>query len=364
MPVGKAGGRVSAPIVSVIMAVYNGAAVIGETIDSLISQRFRDFEVVIVDDCSTDTTRDVLRSISDPRFRIIEAPVNQGPVHARNWALAETRGRYIAALDHDDICHPDRFAAQVAYLDANADTVLVATGTRRLCEGLIGPSALPAMTSPALVEWMLWICNPIVWSSVMLRSNAARELTPFTRPERLYAEDFDLYHRLADKGRIARIDTELLVYRSHAGGASQRCVAAMEASATQVLADRHRALLGDKATPRAALLVQHVMRQTPVPDRATLMALGETIMTLQHAFLDHVGPDDADVRLIRWETARLWGRIGRAALRSGTLRLSDIVAVRPNHLGLGYASLDDLVVSAVVGGVRNARKSKSRGALG
>lgn len=349
----------SAPTVSVIMAVYNGAAVIGEAIDSLMAQRFTDFEVVIVDDCSTDATRELLRSISDPRFRIIESPVNKGPVHARNRAVAETHGRYIAALDHDDICLPDRFAAQVAYLDSHPDTVLVATGTRQLREGSIGPSALPAMTSPALVEWMLWICNPLVWSSVMLRSNAARELVPFTRPERLYAEDFDLYHRLADKGRLARIDTELLIYRSHAGGASQRCVAAMEASATQVLADRHRRLLGDAAVQRAALLVQHVMRQTPVPDRATLTALGETIMTLQHAFLEHFRPDDADIRLIRWETARLWARIGRATLRSGMMGLADIVAVRPDHLGLGYASLDDLVVSALVGGVRSARERQA-----
>lgn len=354
----------SAPTVSVIMAVYNGAAVIGEAIDSLMAQRFTDFEVVIVDDCSTDATRELLRSISDPRFRIIESRVNKGPVHARNRAVSETHGRYIAALDHDDICHPDRFAAQVAYLDGHADTVLVATGTRQLREGSIGPSALPVMTSPALVEWMSWICNPLVWSSVMLRSNAARELVPFTRPERLYAEDLDLYHRIADKGRLARIDTELLICRSHAGGASQRCVAAMEASATQVLADRHRRLLGDAVVQRAALLVQHVMRQTPVPDRATLTALGETIMTLQHAFLERVQPEDADVRLIRWETARLWARIGRAALRSGMMGLSDIVAVRPDHLGLGYASLDDLVVSAVVGGVRNARQSKARTASG
>ncbi len=354
----------SAPTVSVIMAVYNGAAMIGEAIDSLFAQRFGDFEVVIVDDCSTDNTRDLLRSISDARFRVIEAPRNQGAVHARNHAFAQARGKYIAALDHDDICHPDRFAAQVAYLDAHPDTVLVATATRQLCEGSIKPSTLPAMTSPALVEWMLWICNPIVWSSVMLRSNVARALIPFTRPERLYAEDFDLYHRLADKGRIAQIDCELLIYRSHVGGISQRFVPAMEASATQVLADRHRDLLGDEAIVRAALLVQHVMRQTPVPDRATLRMLGETIMMLQHAFLEGTRPGESDVRLIRWETARLWGRIGRAALRSGMMGLSDIIAVRPDHLGLGYASLDDLVVSAVVGGVRSARRSKADAPIG
>lgn len=347
---------VSVPAVSVIMAAYNGAAVIGETIATLIAQRFTDFEVVIVDDCSTDSTRQMLRSISDPRFRVIESSTNQGPVHARNQAVALARGRYIAALDQDDLCHPDRLAAQVAYLDAHPATVLVATATRQLRNGAIRASALPPVTSPALVEWMLCICNPIVWSSVMLRSNVAQSLTPFTRPDRLYAEDFDLYHRLAAKGRIAQIDTELLDYRSHGGGASQRFTLTMEASATQVLADRHRPQFGDAAEARAALLVQHVMGHKPVPDRATLAALGDTIMTLQTSFLEQLRPDEADIRLIRWETARLWARIGRAALRSGSIGLADALAVRPDHLGLGYASLDGLILSGMVGGVRRVRR--------
>lgn len=351
----------TAPVVSVIMPSYNGSAVIGETIATLMAQRFTDFEVVIVDDCSTDTTRDLLRSIADPRFRVIEAEVNQGPVHSRNRAVAEARGRYIAGLDQDDLCHPDRFTAQVAYLDANPDTVLVATATRQLCEGTVRPSALPPITTPALVEWMLWISNPLVWSSTMVRSNAAQSLKPFTRPDRLYAEDFDLYHRLSGKGRIARVDRELTDYRSHAASASQRFTATMEASAAQVLADRHRAIFGEQAEASALLLVAHVMGHRPVPDRAVLAALGDTIMTLQHAFLDQVAPSESDVRLIRWETARLWGRIGRTALRSGTIGLADTIAVRPDHLGLGYARLDGLITSRLVGGVRSARqRSNSR----
>lgn len=340
------------PAVSVLIPAYNGAGLIGATIASLKAQSFTDFEAVIVDDCSTDDTRSLLRTIDDPRFRVIEAETNQGPVHTRNRALAAARGRYIAALDQDDLCTPDRLARQLAYLDAHPDVVLVAAAADVLEGGVVRPSALPAVTTPALVEWMLWICNPIVWSTVMLRGDVARALTPFTRPEILYAEDFDLYHRLSRHGRIARIDTPLLHYRAHEGGASQRFTQTMRASATRVLAERHAALLGAEAPAAAALLAEHVMLGEPVADRATLARLGAVLMRLQAGFLAAHRPGAKDRKLIRWQTARLWGRIGRAGLRSGQLALADVVAVRPDHLGLGYAGVDALLSARLVGAAR------------
>lgn len=343
------------PAVSVIMAAYNGAGLIGETIASLKAQTFSDFEVVIVDDCSTDTTRDVLRAIDDPRFRVIEAEVNQGPVRTRNRAVAAACGRYLAALDQDDICASTRFAEQVRWLDANPDAVLVASATDVLIDGHVRPSTLPAVTTPALVDWMLWISNPLVWSSVMIRADAARRLDPFTRPELLYAEDFDLYHRLRTLGRIARIDTPLLTYRSHCGGASQRFTDTMLASASQVLAARYAEVFGDVAMDRARLVVAHVMQRAPVSDRATLALLGETLMTLQTAFVAQTAPSPEDRKLIRWETARLWARLGRAGLRAGRLKLTDAVTVRPDHLGLGYAGVESLLVSAAIGQLRPRR---------
>ncbi|OYY68150.1 glycosyltransferase family A protein [Sphingomonas sp. 28-63-12] len=347
----------TAPAISVIMAAYNGAALIGETIASLRAQTFADFEVIIVDDCSTDTTRDVLRAIDDPRFHVIESQVNQGPVRTRNLAFVQARGRYIAALDQDDLCHPDRLGAQRAYLDAHPDTVLAATATRQLEAGITRPSALPALTSATLVEWMLNICNPLVWSSVMLRRDAAQHLSPFTRPELLYAEDFDLYHRLAPFGRIARLDAELVTYRSHGGGASQRFTNTMNDNAARVLAARHEGLFGGEAKARAALLTRHVMRRVPVPDRDQLAMLGDTLVRLQENFLARTAPGEEDIRLIRWETARLWGRIGRAGLRSGSIDLGDAVAVRPDHLGLGYARIDELVMSQLIGGMRRVQRA-------
>lgn len=346
----------TAPTISVVMAAYNGSALIGATIDSLRAQSFSDFEVVIVDDCSTDDTLALCRAIDDPRFRVIASDQNQGPVRARNRAFDEARGRYIAALDQDDLCHPNRFAAQVAYLDANPDCVLLGTATNQLEDDVLRTSALSPITRPALIEWMLHICNPLVWSSVMLRRDVAQQLSPFTRPDILYAEDFDLYHRMARLGRIARLDAELLTYRSHSGGASQRHTQIMEASATRVLVERHEPLFGDATELRARLLVRHVMARAAVPDRGQLALLGDTIARLQDDFIARHDLDEEDIRLIRWETARLWGRIGRAGLRSGSIDLSDAVAVRPDHMGLGYARLDELVLSGLIGGVRRARR--------
>lgn len=344
------------PTVSVIMAAYNGAGLIEETLVSLEKQTLADFEVIVVDDCSTDDTREILRGWSDPRVRLVEAETNGGPVRARNRALAEARGRYIAGLDQDDLCRPDRLQRQVAYLEANSRVVLVAAAANILEDGAIRRSRLPANTTPALVGWLLQIMNPLVWSSVMLRGDVARELDPFTRPEILYAEDFDLYHRLRRYGAIARIDEPLITYRSHPGGASQCHTARMIGSAETVLGEAYAPLLGDSAEEAAALVARHVMAGVPVASRDALRQLGTLIAMLQASYLDSGSFDRESVKLIRWETARLWWRIGRRAVRSGALGLTDALAVRPDHLGLGHAGIDDLLLSGLVGRARAARR--------
>jgi hypothetical protein len=342
----------SDPVVSVIMAAYNGAPLLQQTLTSLSVQTFTDFELVVVDDCSTDSTLGVLRAHRDPRFRVIAAEENVGPVNTRNLAFAHARGRYIAALDQDDLCHPDRLARQVAYLEAHPDTAMVATAAAVIEGEETVPSSLPAVTTPTLLDWLLWIGNPIVWSSVMVRGEMARRLAPFTRPEMLYAEDFDLYHRLRRFGRIARLDEELTLYRRHVGGASQRFIATMAGSAARVLAERHAERFGNEAIERATLIVRHVMGKLAVPDRMALSLVGETLVGLQEHFIATRAPDPESLALIRWETARIWGRICRTGLREGAIGLGDAMATRPDHLGLGYNGIDDLVLARLIGGAR------------
>jgi glycosyltransferase involved in cell wall biosynthesis len=340
------------------MAAYNGATLIGETLDSLWAQSFGDFEVVAVDDCSTDDTLEVLRACRDPRLRVIAAKANAGPVRTRNRAFAEARGRYIAGLDQDDICLPHRFERQVAYLDANPDIALVAATAAILEDGGVSSSIKSPVTTPLLVEWLLWIENPLVWSTVMLRRSAVPDASEFTRPDILYAEDFDLYHRTARHGGIARIDDPLLLYRKHGGGASQRYAETMQASATRVLAETYEANGRDDAWGDAALVVEHLMRGQPVPDRRALERLGALIGALQAQFLATREVDAASLTMIRWETALRWGRVVRTGLKAGTIGLMAAMAVRPDHLGMGYSSLEELLGARLVGGARTAvRKS-------
>ena len=345
------------PTVSVITATYNGAGLIEETLASLRAQTFTDFEIVVVDDKSTDDTLDILRRWDDRRLRVIEAEVNGGPVLARNRAVAAARGRYLAALDQDDLCLPERLARQVAYLDAHPATVLVGTAVALLKDGVVSPANYPAHTTPALIRWLLHIGNPLAWSTVMVRTEAAWRLTPFTDPDRRYAEDFDLYHRLRSFGDIARLDEELVLYRLHGDNASIRYETTMSANAFKVLRDAFRPVFGAETEAAAGLTVAHLVARKPVPDRATLGRLGAVLVQLQRAHLATCPVSQDDHKLIRWETARRWAGVVRASLRAGTITLADAVAVRPEHLGLGHAGVDELVWSRLIGAVRARRRA-------
>jgi glycosyltransferase involved in cell wall biosynthesis len=266
-----------------------------------------------VDDCSTDSTTDVLRGFADPRIHLLSTPVNSGPVRARNLAVAAATGRYIAALDQDDISLPRRLERQVAYLDAHATIVALGTATRRLVDGRLVQDRLGTHTTPGFVRWMLHVMNPLVWSSVMLRRSALEKLDVFSRQERLFAEDFDLYHRLAAHGDIARLDEVLTTYRWHASGASSTQATRMIASASAVLEDAYRPWFGAGAGSAARLINEHIAARKPVPDAATFVALRRALGVLFEGFVATHQPDPATRALI---SAHI-GRVLRDAVGDG-----------------------------------------------
>ncbi len=293
------------PAVSVVMATYNGAALLPETIQSLLAQSFGDFELIAVDDCSTDHTTDVLGSFADSRIRVLSTQINSGPVSARNLAVAASTGRLIAALDQDDISHSQRLALQVAHLDAHPEIVALGTATRRLVDGRLIQDRLGTHTTPGFIRWMLHVMNPLVWSSVMLRRSAVEKLDIFSRHERLFAEDFDLYHRLAALGDVARLDDVLTTYRWHPAGASSTRAAQMIASAGAVLEEAYRPWFGEAAAEAARLVNFHVAARKPLPDAATFFALRRALATLSRAFTSTHAPDQATRALISAQTNRI-----------------------------------------------------------
>lgn len=351
----------SDPAVSIIMATYNGATLLPQTLASLSAQTFADWELIAVDDGSRDETVEVLRDFADPRVRVIVSEKNEGPVIARNRAFAEARGRYIAGLDQDDIALPERFAQQVAYLDAHPETVLVSTAADFLIDGAIEPGNWPRPMPPALIDWLILIRNPLVWSSVMFRADAARRLDPLERPELRYVEDFDLYHRMRPFGQLAQIDEALTLYRCHALGASQVYNGIMRAHGEKLLADRHAALLGEASADFAALLVRHVMACEPVPDRQALEHLFAGIAALRVDFEKRGDYSPAELALVDREISRLWWSLCRAGIRSGMLRLHHALADRPSAVALGDGKPGDLMMSQLIGGVRAIKRGLARG---
>jgi hypothetical protein len=312
------------PTVSVIMAAYNGAAFIRDTIDSVLAQTMRDFEIVVVDDLSKDDTLAVLATIDDPRVRVIRAERNGGPAVARTIAMAHARGRFIAGLDQDDICRPDRFARQLDYLDAHPRVVLVGSMIETFCGPTVCAGPFPTLLEPDQIEWAMLMLNPISWSSVMMRGEAARALVPFERDEYRFAEDFDLYQRIRAHGQLARIDEPLLRYRLHAGGASQAFEEGMIASAARVLAYRWGTLFGDRTLEATTLMSRHASARHAPPDAATLVRCGEVMERLLAVYGD-LAPGFAAA-----DASRVWWRIAHSGLRAGHYGLAGLLRARPS----------------------------------
>lgn len=311
------------PTISVVMAAYNGTAFLRETIDSLFAQTMPDFEIVVVDDCSKDDTLAVLAGIDDPRLRVVRAERNGGPAVARTIALDHARGRFIAGLDQDDLCHPERFARQLAYLDAHRDVVLVGSAIETFEGERVRRGPFPGLVDPDSIDWAMLLVNPIAWSTVLMRGQAARALAPFQRDAYRFAEDFDLYYRIRGHGRLARIAEPLVRYRLHPGSLSQAFEEGMIAAAARVLAERYGTLFGEATLAAATLMSRHASARHAPPDAATLARCGTVIERLLDAH-GNLAPGYA-----RRSASRLWWRIASAGLRAGHYGVADLLRARP-----------------------------------
>ena len=202
--------------VSVVMSVRNGQRHLREAVDSILGQTYRDFELIIVDDGSTDGTLEILRSYGDPRITLIPQE-HRGLVPSLNRAIGSATAPYVARMDADDVAAPSRLEDQTAFLDSHPEFVLV--GSNLL---FIDESGHTVLDSPLLLHdeeirlEMLTRC-PFGHSSVMFRREAAVAAGLYRR-DYWPAEDYDLWRRLATHGRFANLNTTLTRYRVSAEG--------------------------------------------------------------------------------------------------------------------------------------------------
>lgn len=203
---------------SVVMAVFDGGSWVGAALDSLLGQTLADFEVIVIDDGSTDTTPDVLASLRDPRLRI-ERRARRGLTLSLNRALELARAPLIARLDADDLALPERLARQRQFLETNPDVGLLGTGAREVDAAgrevaIVRPPVHDAAIRRALIR-----ANPIVHSSVVMR-RAALERVGGYDPSFSVAQDYDLWMRLARITRLANLPEPLVIRRLAVGRVS------------------------------------------------------------------------------------------------------------------------------------------------
>ena len=199
------------PKISVIMPVYNTAKYLIEAIDSILNQTFTDFKFIIIDDCSSDGSLEIIKSYSDKRMIIIENEVNKGYVFGLNYAISIARGKYIARMDSDDISVKTRFSEQFNFLEKNPAIILCGTWFKYIGSNI---EICPPSEHADIKIFALEHC-PFGHPTVMLKREFIEERALFYRHDFMPAEDYDLWVRILEEGQTANLPKILLLYRVH-----------------------------------------------------------------------------------------------------------------------------------------------------
>src|SRR5271165_2623488 len=199
------------------MPVYNCASFLSESVGSVLAQTFEDFELIAVDDGSSDRSWEILQEVSDKRVRTFGFPQNRGIAVVRSYGVEQADCEYLAFLDADDIAAPARLQIQVSCLDSRADLGAVASRAWILDSDGMRKQPFEHL-QPDEVSATLLFRNCIVLSSVMIRR---QEWQP-QRADFQVAADYELWARLTPQLRFGLLKRALVTYRDHSSGNSKR----------------------------------------------------------------------------------------------------------------------------------------------
>ena len=202
------------PLVSVILTVYNGSKFLRQALESIFSQSYSHFELIVVDDASTDNTPDILANYTDPRVHILRNDKNCGPYQSANNGIRLAKGQFVARHDADDVSLPDRFRLQVERMLSEPSLGLLGTSYHLIDSAgkIIDTSIMPTRNDELQVRILEG--NIFCQGTVMIRKEIAERIG-FYRDDYPVSQDYDLWLRLAEKSRIANLATPLYLFRFH-----------------------------------------------------------------------------------------------------------------------------------------------------
>lgn len=208
------------PVVSILMPVYKTAPYLREAMDSILSQTFTDFELIILNDCSPDNADEILDTYTDPRIVRYKGEKNVGLSNILNVGIGMARGKFIARMDSDDLSMPDRLQIQMVFLEAHPEIDLVSAGMQ-----LFGAKdeVWIREQNPEKVKIEALFHSPILHASSMWRRMRFEEKGLRFRQEMVPSEDYDLWTRAMVKGlKLVNLRQVLYKYRIHQAQATTR----------------------------------------------------------------------------------------------------------------------------------------------
>lgn len=198
----------SEPKISVIMPAYNAEKYIAEAIESILSQTFTDFEFIIINDASTDSTKEVVKSFKDQRIKLINNEQNQGVAESLNIGISVAKGQYIARMDADDIALPHRFQTQFEFMEQNPDIDICGSWVKTF--GTKDGTLKHPLSNEDIKDATFFYCSLVHPTTIFKNELNLRYSSEFPR-----AEDYDLWTHMIDKLKFANIPENLLLYRVH-----------------------------------------------------------------------------------------------------------------------------------------------------
>jgi glycosyltransferase involved in cell wall biosynthesis len=198
------------------MSVYNCERYVSDTIHSVIDQSFTNWEFIIIDDCSSDQSASIIENIAkeEPRIRFIRNTENKGQCANLDYGISLARGKYIARLDHDDICYPQRFKVQYDYMEEHDETVMVGCGIDLIYNGNIRHFRTRSLeySNSRQLRLALLFTNPIAHSTFFIRKDVLKD-NNICYGKFNYAEDMHMILELSEVGAVIKLPNVLVAYR-------------------------------------------------------------------------------------------------------------------------------------------------------
>jgi glycosyltransferase involved in cell wall biosynthesis len=307
-----------APRVSVLMTMFNAAAYLRAAIESLLAQSYRDFELIIVDDGSTDESAAVAESFADPRIRLVRNPANRGQNACLNQGLALVRGEFVARQDADDLSRPDRLERQVRFLEDHPGIALLGANAEEIDENgrCLGRTDLPRDT--LAIRWGNLFFNSFLHSAVVFRTSVIRgEFGGYD--EDFWCQDYALFSRVARRHAVANLAEPLISLRVHSESMMRSPTSRLEVETNRILRENLSAEFPERNFSDEEIAIVSEFRHSLTP--GTLPRFRALFDELRAEFIRR-HPDAGESREFARSEALQFSRIGYNLLerdRSGAI---------------------------------------------